>query len=288
LAISSDSATRQLINAIKTFPPISGVGSLISADRVFSLIEREFLSRDIYGAIADTLKPPPSVDLSAHRDILDLARGPEGTVRLITTNFDLLFEACDGTLQRWRPPRLPDPLRNDEFHGIIHLHGHVTDDYTDAAGDGFVISSAEFGQAYLSDRWATDFIRTVLERFLVVFIGYAADDPPMQYLLEALNKNAGSLSGVYAFQSGSVEDAQAKWLQKGVRPIAYGSTVDHAALWNTLSAWAARARAPEKWYSQIIRSAQAGPEALAPHERGQVAHITSTLEGARLACTRFC
>ena len=276
LAIGSDSATRKLIGAIETFPPIAGVGSLISADRVFSLIEREFLSRDIYRAIANALKPSPSADLSAHRDMLDLARGPDGTVRLITTNFDLLFEACDSTVQRWRPPRLPDPLRNDEFRGIIHLHGHVTDDYADAAGDGFVISSAEFGQAYLSERWAADFIRTVLERFLVVFVGYAADDPPMQYLLEALNRSVGSLSGVYAFQSGSIEDAEARWRQKGVHPIAYGSSTEHAALWNTLSAWAARARDPEQWYGLTITSAQSGPEALAPYERGQPASSSAS------------
>jgi len=281
LAISRDSVTRKLISAIETFPPIEGVGSLISADRVFSLIEREFLSRDIYGAIAASLKPPPSPDLSAHRTLLDLTRGPDGTVRLVTTNFDLLFEACDPTMQSWRPPRLPDPLRNDEFRGIIHLHGHVNDDYTHAAGDGFVISSAEFGQAYLSERWATDFIRTVLEKFLVVFVGYAADDPPMQYLLEALNRREGSLSGVYAFQSGSIEDAQARWVQKGVHPIAYESTADHAALWDTLSAWAIRARDPDRWYNQTITSAQAGPAALEPYKRGQVAHVVSTIDGAR-------
>jgi hypothetical protein len=57
LAIAADSATRKLIDAIEKFPPITGVGSLVSADRVFGLIEREFLSRDIYAAIASSLKP---------------------------------------------------------------------------------------------------------------------------------------------------------------------------------------------------------------------------------------
>jgi len=230
LAIAADSPTRKLIDAIEKFPPITGVGSLVSADRVFGLIEREFLSRDIYAAIASSLKPATSADLSAHRTLLDLARGPDGKTRLVTTNFDLLFEACDPTLVRSRPPRLPDPLRDDEFFGVIHLHGHVTDDYAGASGDGLVISSAEFGRAYLSERWATDFIRTVLERYIVLFVGYAADDPPMQYLLEALNRTAGSLSGVYAFQSGSKEDAEARWVQKGVHPIAYDAKSNHDGL----------------------------------------------------------
>ena len=54
LAIAVESPTRKLIDAIEKFPPIAGVGSLISADRVFGLIEREFLSHDIYVAIAST------------------------------------------------------------------------------------------------------------------------------------------------------------------------------------------------------------------------------------------
>jgi hypothetical protein len=47
LLIPADSPARQLISAIETFPPIAGVGSLISADRVFGLIEREYQSLDI-------------------------------------------------------------------------------------------------------------------------------------------------------------------------------------------------------------------------------------------------
>jgi hypothetical protein len=282
LAIAADSSTRKLIDAIERFPPITGVGSLVSADRVFALMEREFLARDIYEAIASSLRPTAALpDLSAHRTLLDLARGPDGRIRLVTTNFDLLFEACDPALARSRPPRLPDPLRDDEFFGVVHLHGHVTDDYAGASGDGFVISSAEFGRAYLSERWATDFIRKVLERYIVVFVGYAADDPPMQYLLEALNRTAGSLSGVYAFQSGSPEDAEARWIQKGAYPIAYEAKSHHDELWNTLEAWAARARNPDEWHNRLIDAAKDGPERLQPHQRGQVAHIVSTLEGAR-------
>ena len=57
LAIPANNPARQLISAIETIPPIAGVGSLISADRVFGLIEREYQSRDIYRAIAASLTP---------------------------------------------------------------------------------------------------------------------------------------------------------------------------------------------------------------------------------------
>lgn len=281
LSIADDKPARQLIHAIETMPSIAGVGGLISADRVFGLIERDFLNRDIYQAIAAALKPEGSPDLSAHQTLLDLAKGPDGVVRLVTTNFDLLFENCDPKVPFSRPPRLPDPRRSDEFGGIIHLHGHVTDEYTDAAGDGFIISSAEFGRAYLSDRWAADFIRAVLERFFVVFVGYSADDPPMQYLLEALNRSPGALSGAYAFQSGSYEEAEARWIQKGVRPIVYGESRNHSALWDTLALWAERARNSGAWHDNLLAKAAVGPENCEPHIRGQIAHVVSTLAGAK-------
>jgi hypothetical protein len=281
LAIPADKPARQLISAIQTIPPIAGVGSLISADRVFGLIERDFLSRDIYRAIAESLKPEQTPDLTAHRLLLDLAKGPDGISRLITTNFDLLFEDCDPTIPVSRHPHLPDPTRTEGFGGIIHLHGHVTTDYGDAAGDGLIISSAEFGRAYLSERWATDFIKTVLERFFVVFVGYSADDPPMQYLLEALNRAPGSFSGAYALQSGSYEDAEARWVQKGVRPIVYDEANQHSALWDSLVLWAERARDPGAWHDALLIKAKVGPEGCEPYVRGQIAHLVSTLDGAR-------
>ena len=281
LSISADKPARQLINAVETFPTIAGVGSLISADRVFGLIERDFLSRDIYRAIAESLKPEGTPDLTAHRLLLDLARGPDGTIRLITTNFDLLFENCDSTIPVSRHPRLPDPLRSDDFSGIIHLHGHVTTGYSDAAGDGLIISSAEFGRAYLSERWAADFIKKVLERYFVVFGGYSADDPPMQYLLEALNRAPGSFSGAYALQSGSYEEAEARWVQKGVRPIVYDDADQHSALWESLALWAERARDPVTWHDALLAKAKMGPEKCEPYVRGQVAHVVSTSDGAK-------
>jgi hypothetical protein len=117
--------------------------------------------------------------------------------------------------------------------------------------------------------------------YFVVFVGYTADDPPVQYLLEALNRSLGSRDGVYAFQSGSTSDAQSRWLHKGVQAIAYEEAEGHKALWDTLAAWAIRAQNPEVWYESAIALARKGPESLLPHERGQVAHVVSTLEGMR-------
>jgi len=281
LGVMTDSPARRIIEEAREIDSKMGVSGLISADRVFGLLERDFLARDIEAAVAKALKPSPDVDLSAHRIMLDLARGPDGKVRLVTTNFDLLFESCDNALRSWQPPRLPDLQRHEELAGVIHLHGRFNENYSGADRDGFVLSSSEFGRAYLSDGWATQFIRSILEKYVVVFVGYTADDPPVQYLLEALHRSLGSHSGVYAFQSGLIGDAQARWLHKGVQSIAYDVAENHKALWDTLAAWAVRARNPEVGYKSTVALARKGPESLLPHERGQVAHIVSTREGMR-------
>lgn len=199
LGVPADSPACKILNEARHIGKRTGVDGLISVDRIFGLLEREFLVRDIESAVANALKPSPEVDLSAHRIIVDLAKTPEGKVRLVTTNFDRLFDHNDVGLKVWQPPRLPDPSRQDEMDGIVYLHGRANKDYSGSEGDGFILSSSGFGRAYLSDGWATTFFREIIDRYVVVFIGYTADDPPIQYLLEALNKREGQLSGVYAF-----------------------------------------------------------------------------------------
>lgn len=228
LGVTAGDPIRKLIAEARELDLRIGISGLISADRVFGLLEQDFLIHEIAASVANALKPTsPNTDLSAHRIMLDLARSTDGKIRLVTTNFDLLFESCDDSLPCHRPPRLPDPIHHDEFEGIIHLHGHVDKEYLGAFGDGFVLSSSEFGHAYLADGWATRFIRSILEKYIVVFVGYAADDPPVLYLLEALNKHQKSLSEMYAFQAGTQSDAEAKWRHKGVLPIAYDDTDNH-------------------------------------------------------------
>ncbi len=245
LGVMPESPAYKLIREAQAIDSRVGVSGVISADRVFGLLERDFSSRDIEEAVATALKPPSDCDLSAHKTLLDLATTPEGAVRLVTTNFDRLFDDCGRGLRPWQPPRLPDPLRPNDMNGIVYLHGRATSEYAGAEGDGFVLSSSEFGRAYLSDGWATSFIREILSRYVVVFVGYTADDPPVQYLLEALQKSSGKLESAYAFQSGLHDDAVARWRHKGVDAIPYSADNAHAALWLTLEAWATRARDPD-------------------------------------------
>lgn len=277
LGSSLNSPARRLFEQAKALP------KTVSTDRIFGLLEREFDSTDVREAVAMALEPVKNVRLDAHRLILDLSKDKAGVSRLITTNFDTLFEACEPGIDSFNPPNLPDPRRPQDFRGIIHLHGCVDDLYRGARDNEFILSSADFGHAYLADGWATRYIQLLLQRFRIVFVGYSADDPPVQYLLEALNRFSTPSQSLYALQEGLESEALAMWAHKGVTPISYDGTNNHAALWDTLSAWAERARDAEKWHLQLLKTAsEQGPAKMAPHERGMIAHLLSTDEGARL------
>lgn len=133
------------------------------------------------------------------------------------------------------------------FGGIVHLHGGVNAEYSSPGDEEFIVSSADFGRAYLSDGWANCFMQSLLARFQIVFVGYSADDPPVQYLLEALNLHAANPSLLFAFQPGSNADDAALWDHRGVRAIPFDNSQGYDLLWNSLAACAERARDVDGW-----------------------------------------
>lgn len=277
LGSSASSPAQQLLkisNKIK-IPP--GVGGIPPADRIFALLEQEFAVADIRSDVSQAVKPNSNPGLSPHKSLLNLSRMPDGRYRLITTNFDRLFQLAAPDIPEILPPNLPDP-RRDEWEGVVHLHGMVNPDYSGAASKEFILSSADFGRAYLSDGWATAFMRALIEKYKIVFVGYSADDPPIQYLLEGL-KGSTKTRGLYTFQLGEEEKASALWRHKGVTAIPHQ---DFPSLWKSLNAWGERANDPDKWQQSIISNkALKNPRDLDPYERGQVAHVVSSTSGAR-------
>lgn len=254
-----------------------------SADRIFRLLVGEFgqseIDREIYAALNATRKP----DLSCHQTILDISRGVDGRPQLVTTNFDLLFEAVEKRIARVVPPALPDLSLQHSIDGVVYLHGRLRKPEVGVAS-GYVISSGDFGRAYLSEGWATRFVKALRERYTIVLLGYRAEDPPMRYLLEGLNAadSASYSSPIYAFTQGDEGDAEEEWQDRGVTPICYRKSDDHAALWDTLSAWAEAVRNPEAWTDKVIGIAQRRPIEVTPHERGQVVELVSSKQGAKI------
>ena len=256
-----------------------------SIDAIFTELRRDFDKLVIEKEIAHALKPKSKrPDLSAHKIMLQLATQRDSGVHLVTTNFDRLFEDASRNTQA-RSSSNPLEIRNNRNkRGIRYLHGLVNKSYDGAENlDGFILSSNEFGAAYLAHGWARDFISEILEDYVTVFVGYRADDPPIKYLLQGLADAGIKKQPIYAFDCGEEDKVRVNWDDKSATGIAYSDQGDndHELLWESLKAWAKRSKYPDNWRASVFRMARKGPEKLSAHQRGMVAHIVSTTEGAR-------
>jgi hypothetical protein len=255
----------------------------VPLDQIFNLLHLEYGKDDVNALVTQRLSAPleeTSEFGREHRLIKRISSNQNGIPQIVTTNFDRLFElGCAGQpLKPYIPPALPDLRFGSEIDGITYLHGRLVD--RDSASHPYVLSSADFGRAYLSEGWATNFMRSLLNRYTVVLVGYQAEDPPIKYLLQGLNNDGRyDRSRLYAFDQGRPEDIEAKWRDRGVTAIAYAN---HSDFWTSMEAWAARADDARRWRASIIAKCTQNPKDLASYERGQVAHILRTVQGARL------
>ena len=257
-----------------------------SLDEIFNLLQEEYPAGEIDYLISKRLRARPRRDLSTHEMVLRLSRNVEGRPRIVTTNFDLLFEkASYRKLGTHTAPALPDLAGGQSLDGVVYLHGRIDSKAKQGQGrQGLVVSSSDFGCAYLAEGWATRFFRELLDRYIVILLGYSASDPPVRYLLQGLHTLGRRQSArLFAFDNGIEEEVKQRWRDKGVDVLAYPAVNhDHSALWNTLSAWAGRADDHLAWRRKVVDLARRSPRSLAPHERGQVASLVKTDIGARL------
>lgn len=193
-----------------------------------------------------------ATDLSLHEAILKLARlkGPSNGYRLVTTNFDLFFEQAKADMalgvDYHSGPVLPIP-RNDKiasWRSIVYLHGRLNPGSPD--NQHLVLTSADFGRAYLTDAWAARFVARLFAEFTVLFIGYSLNDPVLRYMTDAfaaedaLARSGRKRGAAYIFvpYSGSSPPAPKPWRQRRLEPIFYRAAYHHRALKNTLVEWA--------------------------------------------------
>lgn len=257
-------------------------GPKVPLDQIFHMLYQEYGKNDVNALVAERLqqKGATVTKSSNHKTIASISSDLEGNPQIVTTNFDRLFENVidDSQSSIYEPPTLPDIRLGVPITGITYLHGRLK--RPDANLHPYILSSADFGRAYLSEGWATTFIQSLLDRYTVVLVGYQAEDSPVKYLLQGLNHDGMSdRSKLYAFDKGEIEEIEAKWRDRGVTSIAYRN---HQDLWSSLEAWAKRAEDPRKWQSKVIKMAMSGPRQVEAHERGQIAHLVRTTPGARL------
>lgn len=238
-------------------------------DKALGLLERpnRLGPRALRSTVIARLSIPPCGELCVHNALIILGRTEHG-VRLITTNFDNRFLKADPCISVDTAPKLPVPKRYG-WSSLVHLHGRIVE-----GGDGsnLVLSAADFGRAYLTERWAARFVSELFREFTVVFVGYSVSDPVMSYLVDALAAERGKgarIAKAYAFahHDGSpegVEKTRDEWLAKNVEPILYDSLDRHRLLGETLIEWARVRSDPFQARKQIalngIFKMPAGPE----------------------------
>ncbi len=199
-------------------------------------------------ALAKCLQPdlskPGATD--THAALLHLARNRNGVLRLVTTNFDRVFEdAAQGkqALQIYSAPMLPVP-KSSRWDGLVYLHGRLPEDDSDAVLNRLVVTSGDFGLAYLTERWAARFVSDLFRNYVICFVGYSIDDPVMRYMMDALaadRRQGEQTPTAWAFGQCSPGDESAQheeWEAKGVKPILYRvENQSHELLHRSIQAW---------------------------------------------------
>ena len=127
-----------------------------------------------------TGKDPEPTEL--HHNLLRLY-GTADKVRIVTTNFDLLFKQAARKIFKDSQPKIfsaPALPSGERFHGIVHIHGD-----TDNPSE-MVLTDADFGRSYLTEGSARRFLVDLFQKHTVLFVGYSHNDPIMNYLARAL------------------------------------------------------------------------------------------------------
>ena len=183
---------------------------------------------------------------ATHEALVTLGGNRDGRTRLVTTNFDRLFEEVITIkrldVERFQAPLLPVP--KNRWTGLVYLHGLLPTNPDDENLDHLIVSSGDFGLAYLTERWAARFVGELFRNFTVSFVGYSIDDPVLRYMTDALAADrlmGESPAEMFAFGShskGKKDDRAEEWTAKNVTPILYRKHKRHWYLHKTLREWA--------------------------------------------------
>lgn len=223
-------------------------------DATLDLLERRLpgqrlaVRRKLAQALKPKLRRKGATD--THAALLRLGRSRDGALRLVTTNFDRVFHAAakriDQAFQAYAAPMLPIP-KNSRWNGLVYLHGLLTEKVDDTTLNRLVVTSGDFGLAYLTERWAARFVSELFRNYIVCFVGYSINDPVLRYMMDALaadrmlGENTPQVWALGDCEPGQEHRKTNEWKAKGVTPILYHvSTGNHAhsVLHLTLQAWA--------------------------------------------------
>ena len=177
--------------------------------------------------------------LTTHLALLTLGRSREGALKLVTTNFDHLFELAAQSCRQSSFTVYPDPPARARWEGLVHLHGRMPATPSSDDLDRLLLSDGDFGLAYLTQGWAARFVASLFRDHVLCFVGYSVSDPVLRYMTAA-----NALDGraqMFAFapcEDAGLEVTIRAWETKHVMPIVYDPSSLHRALHGTLRVWA--------------------------------------------------
>ena len=247
-----------------------------SPDLYLERIERELAAkvdptqRPMRERVAAYLGNPLSLPNDVHSAIVQLFTSVD-QLRIVTTNYDPHLE--DAATHRFgeRPrvysaPALP---RGNDFTGIVHLHGALNGRLAD-----LVLTSRDFGAAYLTEAWAARFLNDLFREYKTLFVGYSYDDLVMRYL--ALGLKEGTVRyGLLASDANPLS-----WQPLDLHPIVYAADHDHAELPRTIGEWASwRHMGLLDHEEQIRRAVEYGP----PATLSAVSYLERSIKDAHIA-----
>lgn len=241
-----------------------------------SLSRRMVNPEELVRKVSGLVRLPDAPDLSRHQTILRLSRDLENRPTVVTTNFDTLIEHA------WRLEGAPLdvvagassagqalPLPGSAgFHGIIHIHGRIGDPAVNVDQSALVMTSADYGDAYMRSGWVSRFLFDLCRCKTVVLVGYSANDAPVRYFLNVLEADRTrfpDLRTVYALDAvrDSEEGTMARWAALAVAVLPYravigpdGQSQPHTALWRDLEELADLVEKPKatrrRWASELL------------------------------------
>ncbi|MCY4437291.1 MAG: DUF4020 domain-containing protein [Chloroflexi bacterium] len=197
-------------------------------DRFLGRLQQENRT-DVHALAAKALTRDGLKPNALHFNLLRLFTRDQ-SVRLVTTNFDELFEQAaeiedmfDTKPEQFRAPALP---LGDDFSGIVHVHGAVS------CPHNMVLTDKDFGKAYLTEGWARRFLVSLFREYTVLFVGYSHRDTDMHYLARALPVNEAKRYALIGDEVGNESEKFQRWKTLGIEPILYPIPTknDHGAL----------------------------------------------------------
>lgn len=167
----------------------------------------ELYNIDVHMIAAQKLALQDGLKTELQKNLLRLF-SDAGSVRIVTTNYDQLFEQAAEEISYkeigvYKYPALP--LGNN-FNGIVHLHGAVDQP------NETILTSRDFGKGYMHEKRASDFLLEMFKNFTVLFVGYGHNDAMMNYLTEPLPDSKQRFSLV-------PQGYEDKWEIYGIKPI---------------------------------------------------------------------